>query len=210
MAIDEPDRFSLLAERALARAMDGVDPMEEHLRRGRDMSGHDVVSWWRGARRAFLQAASTLDPGTRVPWFGPPMSPLSFVSARLMETWAHGQDVADALAVTRQPTRRLVHVAQIGVRARRFSYVAHGLEPPETAVGVELTGPSGEQWSWDEDVTSDTVRGPALDFCLAVTQRRHLDDTELVVEGENARQWMTVAQAFAGPPGKGRAPSPTP
>ena len=31
------------------------------------------------------------------PWYGPSMSARSFVTARLMETWAHGMDVADAL-----------------------------------------------------------------------------------------------------------------
>jgi hypothetical protein len=45
-----------------------------------------------------------------------------------------------------------------------------------------------------------------MDFCLVVTQRRHPDDTDLAIEGPLAEEWMAIAQAFAGPPGKGRAP----
>ncbi len=202
-AIVDPASFTVMAEAALAA---GGDPMEEHLRRGRSMSGRDVLAWWHGARHQMVVAARGLGPGDRVPWFGPPMGALSFVSARLMETWAHGQDVADALGVTRSPTARLRHVAHLGVRARPFSYVVHGLPVPSQTVGVELTGPSGEHWVWDAGATSDVVHGPALDFCLVVTQRRHVSDTELTVQGPRASEWLEIAQAFAGPPGTGRPP----
>ncbi len=180
--------------------------MEEHLRRGRAMAGRDVLAWWQGARRQMMDAATALDAHDRVPWYGPPMSALSFVSARLMETWAHGQDVADALGLTRVPTARLRHIAHLGVRARPFSYVVRGLDVPADTVRVELTGPSGEHWSWDAGPVSDLVRGPALDFCLVVTQRRHISDTALTVRGSLASQWLAIAQAFAGPPGPGRLP----
>jgi len=46
----------------------------------------------------------------------------------------------------------------------------------------------------------DRVEGSALDFCLVVTQRRHLDDTKLDVTGDHAREWLQIAQAFAGEP----------
>jgi uncharacterized protein (TIGR03084 family) len=207
-AITDPGRFAAAAQRALRELAAGVDPMAEHLEKGRAVAGAVVLDWWRRARSGLLEAAAGLEPLQRVPWFGPPMSPLSFVSARLMETWAHGQDVADSLGVVRTPTRRLVHVAQLGVRARPYSFAVRGLEPPPGTPGVELTGPDGERWSWDEDsVSGSSVRGSALDFCLVVTQRRHLADTALVVEGEPAERWMAVAQAFAGPPGPGRPPS---
>jgi uncharacterized protein (TIGR03084 family) len=206
LAIEDPEIFAERARAALEAAGAGQDPMAEHLDRGRAMAGSEVLTWWRSARAGFATAASGLSVGARVPWYGPPMSPLSFVSARLMETWAHGQDVADALGRDRDPTHRLVHVAQLGVRARPFSFVAHGLEVPAGDVRVELEGPSGERWEWGGDEQAGLVRGPALDFCLVVTQRRHLDDTCLVVEGPEARAWMAIAQAFAGPPGPGRAP----
>jgi uncharacterized protein (TIGR03084 family) len=211
-AIGDPAGFATRAAAAVeAYRRTGADPMAEHLARGRSMTGAEILAWWRRARRELLQAARTLRAGERLAWFGPDMGALSFVSARLMETWAHGQDVADALGVERAATSRLMHVAQLGVRTRRFSYAVRGLEPPTAAVVVELEGPAGERWSWDEDAGgAELVRGPALDFCLVVTQRRNLADTSLEVHGDEARRWMSIAQAFAGPPGPGRPPSPGP
>ena len=98
-----------------------------------------------------LDAASVLDPSTRVPWYGPAMAARSFITARLMETWAHGQDVVDALGVARIPTARLRHVAHIGVRARPFSYAIHNMTMPAGDVAVRLTGPNGEEWELERD-----------------------------------------------------------
>jgi uncharacterized protein (TIGR03084 family) len=134
------------------------------------------------------------------------MSAASSLTARFMETWAHTQDIADALGVTREPTDRLRHVAHIGVGARAFSYLAHGLPPSDDPVLVTLTAPSGAVWTWGPTDAVDRVTGSALDFCLLVTQRRHRDDLDLEVEGPAALQWMKIAQAFAGPPGAGRSP----
>jgi uncharacterized protein (TIGR03084 family) len=122
-----------------------------------------------------------------------------------METWAHGQDVVDALGATRPATDRLRHVAHIGVQARPFAYVTHGMTMPDAGVFVSLDPPGGgEPWTWGDPAWPDHVSGPALDFCLVVTQRRHPADTAIVVEGPNAVEWMGIAQAFAGPPGEGR------
>ena len=148
-----------------------------------------------------------LDPKTRLPWYGPAMAAPSFATARLMETWAHGQDIADTFGIVRTPTDRLKHVAHIGVRARAFSYVTNGREVPADDIRVALISPNGETWSWNDDAGDDnTVTGPALDFCLLVTQRRNVADTALVVTGPLAEDWLGIAQAFAGPPGSGRAP----
>ena len=151
-------------------------------------------------------AAESADLDARVPWFGSPMSPASFVTARLMETGAHGQDVADALGQSRPATAGLRSVAEIGVRARPCSYAAHGRETPAAPVRVELTGPGGEPWSWGPEDAPDVVSGPALDFCLLVTRRRHRDDLALEAQGPHAQEWLRIAPAFAGPPGSGREP----
>jgi uncharacterized protein (TIGR03084 family) len=132
------------------------------------------------------------------------MGARSFLTARLMETWAHGQDVVDALGAEREATERLRHVAHIGVRARPFSYANRGMAMPDTEIHVALEAPGGGTWTWGEPGAADSVRGPALDFCLAVTQRRHVADTALDVDGDAAREWMSIAQAFAGPPSNGR------
>lgn len=170
---------------------------------GREMSGAALLAGWRHDRADLLSLARTIDPSTRVPWYGPAMAARSFITARLMETWAHGQDVADALSVRREATARLKHVAHIGVRARPFSYMINGLALPDEPVYVALTAPDGSLWEWSEP-SPDQVTGDALDFCLVVTQRRHCADTHLVVEGSNAVEWISVAQAFAGEPGGGR------
>lgn len=217
MAITDPVAFAAKAEDVISS---GVDPMQEHLSRGRAMAPAEILDWWRTARSSMLDSARERAPETRVPWFGPPMGLKSFVSARLMETWAHGQDIADALGVKRVPTERLRHVAHLGVAARPFSYFVRGREVPRGPLRVELRSPSGEQWVWDvsggaavEDDTGEggtrhtaLVRGDALDFCLVVTQRRHRDDTGLQAHGALATEWLEIAQAFAGPPGKGRSP----
>lgn len=172
---------------------------------GRAISGEELLESWRADRSLLLDACREIDPSARVPWYGPAMAARSFVTARLMETWAHGQDVVDALGASRPATARLQHVAHIGVRARPFSYLVNSLPLPEAPVYVALVAPDGSLWEWGEPA-ADSVRGPALDFCLLVTQRRHLDDTRLVIEGAAANEWMRIAQAFAGGAGGGRTP----
>jgi uncharacterized protein (TIGR03084 family) len=164
----------------------------------------DLLDWWRGTRSRLATTLTGLPDGTKLPWYGPPMSPASMATARLMETWAHGQDVADALGVRRVPTARLRHVAHIGVRTRDFAYVTRGLPAPADPFRVELMGPSGELWTWGPADAAQRVTGPALEFCLLVTQRVHRADTALVAVGEDADAWLDIAQAFAGPPGTGR------
>jgi uncharacterized protein (TIGR03084 family) len=199
-AVAEPEAFMHGLE---AAAADIAAFTNNPLEKGRAMTPAEVLGWWRNARSQMLASFEGLESKQRVPWFGPPMSSSSFVTARLMETWAHGQDVFDALGRDREPTDRLRHVAFLGVRARPYSYIMNGLEAPTDEVRVELRAPGGQTWVFG-DSQIESVRGSALDFCLVVTQRRHLDDTDLEVEGPSAAKWMSIAQAFAGPPGKGR------
>jgi uncharacterized protein (TIGR03084 family) len=208
-AMVEPEAFARSAEEAMSRS---GDPMEVHLVRGRALDGDGLLAWWGGAHTGMMAAFADADPSARVPWYGPPMGVLSFISARLMETWAHGTDVADALGISRVPTDRLRHVAHLGVRARPFSYLVRGRDVPGGRVDVALTAPAGETWAFSAGSAEGaesvaTVAGSALDFCLVVTQRRNLADTGLVVDGDLAVDWMSVAQAFAGAPGPGRPPA---
>ena len=203
MAATDPDQFN--ADREIAINDPGAyNKLVDEVTAG--SSGAELLSTWRAGRRQLIDVFSVLDPKQRIPWYGPPMSAMSKITARLMETWAHGQDVADALGRQRQPTDRLRHVAHIGVGARPFSYMVRGLDAPAEPVRVELTSPSGEQWTWGEADADNIVRGTALDFCLVITQRRHRDDTNLVAIGPLADEWLNIGQAFAGPPGAGREP----
>jgi uncharacterized protein (TIGR03084 family) len=199
-ATDEAEFASSTVELLAADDDRSVEP-------GRRMAPSELVAWWRSGRGELLAALRRLDPRTRLPWYGPPMSARTFATARLMETWAHGQDVADALGVEREPTARLRNVAHLGVQTRSFSYVVHGRQAPDAPVHVALVAPPGELWEWGDAKAADRINGPALDFCLVVTQRRHFSDTSLVAEGALAEEWLGLAQAFAGPPGPGREPS---
>ena len=202
VAATDPDRFR--AERS--EALDVDDFTQKIAERHRQTPGSEVLAWFMKARQDMIDAFSTLDPSTRVPWYGPDMSIASSLTARIMETWAHGQDVYDGLGAPHPTTSALRQVAHIAVRTLPNSYLARGLEVPGVEVRVELAAADGSTWTWGPEDAADRVRGPALDFCLVATQRRHVDDTALVIEGPVATQWMSIAQTFAGPPGVGRKP----
>lgn len=201
-SLSDPDEFRRDAEMLVGKGDNFPDRIaEEH--RGR---GEDLLSWFRTARTALVEAYRVCDPERRLPWYGPEMSPASSVTARLMETWAHGQDVFDALGIVRQPTDRLRHIAHLAIRALPYSYSVNELPQPTEPIRVELWAPSGGEWTWGPPDAADRVTGPAVEFCLVVTQRRHVLDTGLAVTGTNAQQWISIAQAFAGPAGPGRTP----
>lgn len=164
----------------------------------------ELLTSWRRDRAALHDALLSVADGRKLPWFGPPMSAPSMATARLMETWAHGLDVADALGVRRPATARLRSVAHIGVRTRDFAFTVHGLTPPAELFHVELSGPDGELWSWGPEDSAQTVTGSAEHFCMLVTQRRPPRELDVVAVGPDAQTWLTIAQAFAGPPGAGR------
>jgi len=165
-----------------------------------------LLSRWRDARSGLQGALAAVPAGQRVPWIVAPVSPATLATTRLMELFGHGQDIADALGVRRPVTDRIVHVARLGVRTRDYAFLARGLTPPAEEFRVELSSPGGQPWTWGPEDAAQGVSGPALDFCLLVTQRRHRDDLRLAARGPDADRWLSFAQAYAGPPGPGRAP----
>ncbi|MER5744444.1 TIGR03084 family metal-binding protein [Streptomyces sp. NPDC002225] len=165
-----------------------------------------LLARWREGRERLAAVLRDAPEGTRIPWYGPPMSIASMATARLMETWAHGQDIADALGTVRAPTDRLRHIARIGVRARDYAYLVRGLAAPGEEFRVELEAPGGATVAFGPEDAAQRVTGPLLDFCLLVTQRAHRDDLAVRAVGPDADQWLGIAQAFAGPPGPGREP----
>ncbi|MEV0172830.1 TIGR03084 family metal-binding protein [Streptomyces sp. NPDC050803] len=203
LAVTDADGFAREVEKALAAPDCFVDEGAEE---GAGKPPAEILAGWRAGRKALADALCAAPTGARFPWYGPPMSAASMASARLMETWAHGQDVADAMGVMRPPTDRLRHVARIGVRARDYAYGVRGLTPPAEEFRVELVGPNGDLWVYGPDSAAQRVTGPALDFCLLVTQRANRADLALQATGPDADRWLDIAQAFAGPPGAGREP----
>ncbi len=203
--VTDPEGFvAMVAELMASEDPWGVE--DEIMATGRGMEGSELLDWWRRARAQLHAAMGGADPDQRLPWYGPPMKAHSSAQARLMENWAHGQDVAEALGVPYPLTDRIYHVAELGIKTFSWSFRNRGLPVPEKRVRVALRGSSGRTRVWN-DTAQACVTGPLLDFCLVVTQRRHPDDTRLVIEGNLAARWMQIAQAYAGPPGPGRPPS---
>jgi uncharacterized protein (TIGR03084 family) len=201
IAVTDPDAFMMLmagAAEDLAGfidrgAVEGIAPPAGLVRR------------WREGRAELTDALKTANG--RIVWFDASMSPASMATARIMETWAHGQDVADALSIVRQPTARLRHIAHLGARTMANGFLAHGRPAPTEPVRVELTVPEGPLWTFGPPDAANRLVGPAVDFAMLVTQRRHPADLALQASGPVAAAWLEVAQAFVGPPGAGRQPS---
>jgi uncharacterized protein (TIGR03084 family) len=205
LAMTDPDAFQAHRHELLATFGDAGAVEQMTLGAFRAMRPDALLAAWRRGRAELAAAAAGVAPDARIEWYGPSMSKRSFLTARLMEAWAHGQDVVDALGAARPATDRLRHVAQLGVITRSWSYRNRGRDVPDGDVRVELIAPSGELWTWGDAGSADSVTGPAEDFCLVVTQRRNVDDTRLVTNGGLARDWMECAQAFAGPATDGPA-----
>ncbi|HWO72987.1 MAG TPA: TIGR03084 family metal-binding protein [Dehalococcoidia bacterium] len=174
--------------------------------RARSLPPKAVLAWYRQAAAHLGEALRRLRPEDRPSWAGRPMGARSFISARIMEHWSHGLDIHDAAGIPPVDTDRLRHVAHLGVITRDFAFRNRGLTPPSEPFYVELTAPSGATWTWGPADARQRIAGPAGDFCRVVTQRIHPSDTRLVAVGEDALRFLEVAQAFAGPPGSGRAP----
>jgi uncharacterized protein (TIGR03084 family) len=203
LAVTDPPGFARALEQAATDPFGYVDKAAEA---GAAVPKDEALADWRAGRAKLADALRSVPDGTRIAWFGPPMSAASMATARLMETWAHGLDVADALGATRPVTNRIKHIAHLGVRTRDFAFLVRDEPVPAEPFRVELGAPSGELWSWGPEDAVQRVTGPALDFCLLVTQRRNRADLALEATGREADRWLDIAQAFAGPPGPGREP----
>jgi uncharacterized protein (TIGR03084 family) len=147
------------------------------------------------------------DPEHRVAWAGPDMTTRSKIIARQMETWAHGQEIFDILGEQREDGDRIHNIAHLGVTTYGWTFRNRHEDPPAPKPFVQLTAPSGAVWEWNDPQEDNLVRGSAVEFAQVVTQTRNIDDTALETVGTTARQWMAIAQCFAGgpetPPAKG-------
>lgn len=203
-ALTEPEAFGTYVSDVRSRLGTLVDDAARELAR---VAPARLLLRWRDTREALARTLSEVPQDGRVPWFGPPMSPTSMATARLMETWAHGLDITDALGLPPTASPRLRHVAHLGVRTRDFAFVQRGLPAPVEPFHVELVAPDGSTWAWGPGDAAQRITGPALDFCLRVTRRRHRADLALEATGPDADRWLDLAQAFAGPAGVERPPA---
>jgi enediyne biosynthesis protein E11 len=203
LSATEPDAFAAHAIEAKRDFQGAVDAaMTAYLQ----LSTDALVDKWRSTRNTAARALAAVEPTATVPWLVNPLPPSVLAAAGMMELFGHGQDIADTVGRTRELTDRIGHLAWFGVRTRDFGYLAHGLTPPTVEFRVELTGPSGVVWEFGPADATQRVTGPAVDFALLVSRRRHRDDLALTAQGEEADRWLNIAQAYRGPAGPGRRP----
>ena len=165
-----------------------------------------LLTRWRAQRAAASAALAATPPDRLVPWLVNPLPPTVLAAAGMMELFAHGQDIADALGVHRERTDRIRHLVTFAVRTWTFGYLARGLTPPAEEFRFELSAPSGAVWAYGPPEAAQRVVGPAVDFCLLATRRRHRDDLAVTASGPDADRWLDIAQAYRGPAGAGRSP----
>ncbi len=164
------------------------------------LRGRPLFEVWQKGAESCADAYASADPKRRVKWAGPDMSALSSITARQMETWAHGQEVFDVLGLERKEQDRIRNIAHLGVATFGWTFINRKLPVPDPAPHVRLTAPSGSVWEWNEPQDNNTVEGRAVEFAQVVAQVRNIADTDLAVRGETANNWMSVAQCFAGAP----------
>ncbi|MEO6470873.1 MAG: TIGR03084 family metal-binding protein [Aeromicrobium sp.] len=197
-AATDEDAFAETVKAAMANPTGFVDVAADEMAA---IAPAQLLARWQTSRSKLADTLRDVPEGTKIPWYGPPMSPTSMATARLMETWAHSHDVAEALGIEIPRTDRAKHVAYLGVRTRDFAHHMRGETPPTEEFRVELTGPSGELWAWGPEDAAQRVTGDGWDFALLASRRLHPDDADVKAVGEDAAHWLTIIQAFAGLPG---------
>jgi enediyne biosynthesis protein E11 len=202
-AASDPDLFTAMTAKASQNFEAAVNGA---LREFADDSPATLLGKWRAQRDSAISALDAVPPDQVVPWLVRPLPPAVLACAGLMECFAHGQDIADALGVRRAGTDRLWHLAWFATLTWDFGYQARGLTTPDVQFRYELTAPSGAVWEFGPANAEQRITGPAEDFCLLVTRRRHRDDLEVKAVGEDADAWLDIAQAYRGAVGEGRRP----
>ena len=195
LALTDPDAFTIMFE-ALHGALKNGN-LRDHENGIIKERGHDLVAKWSELFRDMGKRWQQVDPKTRVKWAGPDMSARTSISARQMETWAHGQAIFDILGQERKDEDRIANIVMLGVNAFGWSHKVHGIDFPEIMPAITLTSPSGQQWRYGGD--NGMISGTATEFCQVVTQTRNINDTSLQMKGDVATRWMQHAQCFAGP-----------
>jgi uncharacterized protein (TIGR03084 family) len=200
LALEGREVFATRRDELVACMMKGDTSKQMARREFGPVPPEELVARWHATCREMARQLGESDPERRLPWFGPDMGVRMFTTARLMETWAHGQEIYDLKRVERVPTDRLRHICVIGVKTFGWTFANRRFAVPGPPPHVRLTAPSGAIWEWNEESPSGRIEGSALDFCQVVTQVRNVADTKLRVTGDVAERWMAIAQCFAGGP----------
>ncbi|MDT0442535.1 maleylpyruvate isomerase family mycothiol-dependent enzyme [Streptomyces johnsoniae] len=166
-------------------------------RRGDGMTPAELAGWWHpaaGRTRGLLAGLAAED---RVAWgFGMPAR--TFATARLMEHWAHGLDVRDALGLPVAETARLHHVAALGLATLRWALARGRVRwPAGRSLRLDLAAADGTRHAFGDADATDVLRGPLLAWCRVATRRtRGGPPPELRPEGELAELALLHARAY--------------
>lgn len=190
-SVTDPDGFAAMAA-GMPRSI-----VDEAALEGSRRNAAACVDEWESSRRDVLALCRAVPRTTKVAWFGPPMSIATAVTARIMETFAHGHDITEALGAPFAPSSRLRHIADLAWRARHYSFAQNGLDQPAGSIQLEVTGVDGCRWTWGPDDSENRVTADALDFALLATRRRRRSESTAVAEGEDAERWLDIVQAYA-------------
>ena len=206
LTLAAPDEFAPFLAAILGQVARGRTLVQAQAEWIGDLAGHALVEAWIGGAERLAALYGGADPKARVKWAGPDMSARSSITARQMETWAHGQAVFDLLGVERRDTDRLANIAHLGAVTIPFAFANRGEAVPDPLPHIRLDAPSGAIWEWNEATSDSRIEGSATAFCQTAAQVRNAADTDLRLAGPAAERWAQIAQCFAGPPHDPPAP----
>ncbi len=176
------------------------------VKEGRGMRYQQVIEWWRNSRADVVDALSRMDGSDRVHWVAGDMSARAFATLRLMETWAHGLDIKDAMEglltfdeEEEDPTAdtsRIRHIAWLAHRMLPYAFSEAGEKFPQAGIRLELMGPRYARWVYGPDDAEDVIKGVAGEWCRIAVQRLDHGATSLKAEGTNAETALRVVRTY--------------
>jgi len=200
LSLKSKGKFQEFLQDFISAVQSGISPRDYEKKLSENLDGQELLFLWKKTYEMVSDEFSISDPKKRVKWAGPDMSVRSSITARLMETWAHGQEIYDQLGINRVEDDRIKNIVVIGMNTFGWTFANRNLEVPEKIPRLFLLSPSKIKWEWNKDNKEDSITGNASEFCQVVTQVRNINDTSLKVTGNIAKKWMSIAQCFAGPP----------
>jgi uncharacterized protein (TIGR03084 family) len=157
----------------------------------------EVLDRWTLNATGLREALAAMDLSVRVQWVAGELSARTLATTRLAETWIHAGDIADALGVELVPTDRLKLIARLAWRTLPYAFSVTG-QTLTGPVELRLTGPSGELWEFTPDDPAATViSGSAFALCEVAARRLDPADTDLVCEGPDGDNVLSLIRTYA-------------
>lgn len=207
LTLEDGAKFRLFFSRIEKEMANGKTLLQSQYPWLNGMSGRILYNSWIEGSRKVAAKYVIADPKTRVKWAGPEMSARSSITARQMETWAHGHEIFDSLGIKREEFDRIKNIVFLGVNTFNWSHVVNKQVVPDAMPYLRLTSPTGQLWEFGDRNDKEMISGDAVGFAQVVTQTRSFYDVNLTAIGPVANHWMNIAQCFAGnaekPPVKG-------